>query len=80
MSIEKKKVNRGAGRRRGSELSWAKLDESDILLIRELLKERDRLFAEAHMLTHAKIADKFSVSKRTIEKIAHGESWLHVRG
>ena len=64
--------------KRGSELAWAKLDEADVALIRGLLAERDELRRRASQLTARAIAEKFGVTKRTIEKISEGETWSHV--
>jgi len=65
--------------KRGSELPWAILDESDVALIRGLLAERDELRRKASQLTAKAISEKFGVSQRTIEKISEGESWGHVQ-
>ena len=64
--------------KRGSELPWAKLDESDIPMIRQLIAERDRLKREAAQLTNARIAEKFGVHVRTIDRVSAGENWGHV--
>ena len=64
--------------KRGSELPWAKLDEDDVVLIRRLIVEREMLKAKARQLTNAKIAEKFAVHVRTIDKISTGETWGYV--
>ena len=63
---------------RGSRHYNSKLVESDILLIRELADHRKKLLSEAANITNKKIADKFGVSRHTIEKIIAVESWSHV--
>jgi len=64
--------------KRGSQLPHAKLTEDDVVLIRQLAEERDRLRAEASQLTNAKLAEKWGVHVRTIDKITAGEHWGHV--
>ena len=64
--------------KRGSELPWAKLNEDDVVLIRKLIVEREMLKAKARELTNAKIAEKFGVHVRTIDKISIGEIWGYV--
>ena len=64
--------------KRGSELPWAKLTEQDIQLIRELVEERERLKAQARALTNARIAEKFGVHVRTVDRVTAGETWGHV--
>ena len=65
--------------RRGSQLPWAKLDENDVRNIHALVEHRDDLKRQASELTNAKIADKYGVHARTIEKIVQGIQWTHVR-
>ena len=65
--------------RRGEDLPWSKLTADDVMLIRGLVEERDRLRKEASQLTNAKIADKFGVHRRTIENIVNGGGWRHVQ-
>ena len=64
--------------RRGSELPQSKLTEDDVVLIRGLVDEREKLKQQARQLTNAKIADKFGVSNRTIDRITAGEIWVYV--
>jgi len=64
--------------KRGSELPWAKLTEEDVSLIRELVRERDALKAQLRELTNAKIAEKFGVHVRTIDRVTTYEGWRHV--
>jgi hypothetical protein len=64
--------------KRGSELPHAKLTESDVLLIRSLVEHREHLKDQARMLTNQRIAEKFGVHQRTIDRITAGESWNHV--
>ena len=63
---------------RGSDLPQAKLDESDVLLIRQIVEERERTKQKLRHVTNAAIARKFGVHIRTIDRIATGESWGHV--
>lgn len=64
--------------RRGSRCKQSKLTEDDVQKIRALLRYRDSLLAEARTLRAADIAEKFGVSKKTIDKIAEYGSWVHV--
>lgn len=64
--------------KRGSQLSWAKLDESDVALIREMVAEREAMKAKLREVTNAKIAEKFGVHVRTIDRVTTGENWGHV--
>jgi hypothetical protein len=63
---------------RGSDLPWAKLCESDVMMIRELVAERNYHKRQASALTNAKIAEKFGVHVRTIDRVTSGENWGHV--
>lgn len=63
---------------RGSRHHMAKFTEDEIALILNLVNERDALKKAASELTNAKIAEKFEVHPRTIEKIISGETWAHV--
>lgn len=63
---------------RGSQLPQAKLDEAAVALIRQLIAERDELKRQASELTNAKLAEKFGVHVRSIDRISAGESWGHV--
>lgn len=53
----------------GSQNGRAKLDEHDILLIRELLVSK---------MPIRKIAEKFDVSSTTIFRINHKLTWAHI--
>lgn len=64
--------------KRGSQLSWAKLDESDVALIRGMVAEREAMKAKLREVTNAKIAEKFGVRVRTIDRVTTGENWGHV--
>lgn len=63
---------------RGSRLPHAKLTESDVSLIWQLIEHREQLKREAAQLTNAKIAEKFGVHVRTIDRVSAGENWTHV--
>ena len=64
--------------KRGSQLPWSKLNESDVKMIRDLVEARNKLKAELSELTNKKIAEKFEVHVRTIDRITAGEGWGHV--
>ena len=64
--------------KRGSALPQSKLSEDDIRLIFQLVADREELKRKAGELTNAKIAEKFGVHLRTIEKAVNGYSWGHV--
>ncbi len=64
--------------KRGEELPYSKLTNADILNIRELVEYRENLKKELSSLTNAKIAEKFDVHLRTIDKVTAGVSWWHV--
>ena len=63
---------------RGSQLPQAKISEEDAALIRSLIREREMLKRQAAALTNAKIAEKFGVHTRTIDRISAGFGWTHV--
>lgn len=64
--------------KRGSALPQSKIDESDVILIRQLIAERELLRRQASELTNAKLAEKFGVHVRSIDRISAGECWGHV--
>ena len=64
--------------KRGSELPWAKLDETRVAEILCLVAKRAVLLDKARALTNARLAKRFGVSVRTIDRITGGESWTHV--
>ena len=64
--------------KRGSDLPHAKLDESDVVLIRQIVAERERTKAQLKYVTNAALARKFGVHIHTIERVVTGESWGHV--
>ena len=53
---------------RGTELPHAKLDEDRVREIRE----------NRQGMTARQLAKQFGVHYRTVEKIRHGETWVHV--
>jgi len=59
-------------------LPHAKLTEDDVKMIRELMAEREYHRRQASHLTNAKIAEKYGVHQRTIDRISAGENWGHV--
>jgi hypothetical protein len=64
--------------KRGSQLPWAKLTEDDVALIRAMVDEREATKARLRDVTNAKIAEKFGVHVRTIDRVTTGEGWGHV--
>lgn len=64
--------------RGGSNNYNAKINEEDVLLIRELFAERCYLIKKAKQLTLSKIADKFGISYTSCYDIVSGKSWQHV--
>ena len=64
--------------KRGSELPWAKLTEEDVLLIRQLIAEREVMKARLREVTNAKIAEKFGVHQRTVDRVSSYENWRHL--
>lgn len=64
--------------RRGSDLPQAKLSEDDVRIIRQLIEQRDTYYAMARSLSNRKIAEKFDVHLRTIDRLSAGETWGHV--
>lgn len=67
-----KKIMRGSGHYR------AKLTEDDVRLILELKAERDRLIAEAKKITTKRLADKFGVHEKTVQRVFYRGGWGHV--
>ena len=65
---------------RGSQLPQAKLTESDVKEIHRMVQVREDYRMRARDLSNAKIAEKFGVHKRTVEKVIQGYSWSHVEG
>ena len=63
---------------RGSQLSHSKLNEDDVSTIRQLIAHRDSLRQQASNLTNKKLAEKYDVHCRTIDRISAGENWCHV--
>jgi len=63
---------------RGENHYKAKLSNCEVKWIKDLLAQREKLLKQARDLTNAKLAEKFEVSKRTIDKISEGYSWIHI--
>lgn len=70
--LNRLKANRGEG------CSASKLTNEDVLQIREIVEYRDKLKAELSTLTNKKIAEKFDVHYRTIDRITAFENWTHI--
>lgn len=64
--------------KRGMDLPHSKLTDDDVRLIRALIEERESHKKAAAQLTNKKIAEKFGVHFRTIDRISAGENWTHV--
>ena len=64
--------------KRGQDLPHAKLTDDDVKMIREMIEHREELKRQASELTAAKIAEKFGVHVRTIDRVSTGENWGHV--
>ena len=63
---------------RGSQLPWAKLTEADVVLIRQIVEEREDMKRQLRWMTNAALARKFGVHLRTIDRVVNGENWGHV--
>lgn len=64
--------------KRGEELPQSRLTDDDVRNIRALIKHRSDLLSQAKQLTNRRIAEKYGVHFRTIDRIASGETWGHV--
>jgi len=64
--------------KRGEDLPQSRLTDDDVRAIRQLISERSELLRQARELSNRKIAEKFGVHFRTIDRIATGETWGHV--
>lgn len=64
--------------KRGSELPHSKLNEDDVAKINALIEHREALKRQARELSNSKLAEKFDVHVRTIDRIGTGETWGHV--
>lgn len=64
--------------KRGEQLPHAKLTDADVRLLRECVVERERLRKQASELSNQKLAEKFDVHIRTIEKVLQRYTWFHV--
>lgn len=56
--------------RKGSKNNASKLDESDVLKIRKMLKETS--------LSQSEIAEHFNIKRKTVSDIKTGRTWAHV--
>lgn len=64
--------------KRGAALPQSKLTDDDVRLIRGLVERRNQLIQEARTLTNARIAEKFDVHQRTIDRVTSRAGWIHV--
>lgn len=76
--------NRAGHLPRGERHHSAKLTAHDARLVLGLIEEREALLAAgnraaARRITNARIAEKLEVHRRTIEKIAAGQTWALAR-
>lgn len=55
--------------------SRAKVDPSDVILIRRLIEEKRAIEAKLANLTYDKIGEKFDLSGHAVKQIASGRSW-----
>ena len=55
--------------------SARKLTTKDVELIRQLIEEREELKRKARELSASRIAEKFEVHPRTIERLTSGQYW-----
>lgn len=66
--------------RRGSELSWAKLTEADVRMIRRIHQEaRAEIRKVLSWGSEKALAEKFNVTEQTIHKALRYVTWRHVR-
>lgn len=54
----------------------AKLTTEDVSLIRELIAEKVQRRESYLELTNEKIAEKFDLTRRTVDRIENGETWI----
>jgi hypothetical protein len=64
--------------RRGSQLPWAKLTEADARYVLQCAAKRTLLRSQAALMSNTVLAQELGVSRRTIDKITEGHTWLHV--
>lgn len=64
--------------KRGDQLPHAKLTNDDVRNIRALIDHREELKRQASLLSNKRLAEKYNVHQRTIEKVSSGFSWSHV--
>ena len=61
---------------RGEQHHACKLTDDDVRLILSLVEDREELYRKAKALSNSILAEKFDVSRATIEKIAAGIRWV----
>jgi len=64
--------------KRGEDHYNARLTEEDVRWIRQLGAERSALLERARELSNMQLAEKFSVTRHTIERVLSRERWSHV--
>jgi hypothetical protein len=55
--------------------SRAKIDQSDLALIRSLLDEKEKIRKQCEALTYDAIGDKFGITGHAVRQIASRRSW-----
>jgi len=77
---QRRRLKRGRGRRRqiGEQHSQSKLTEEDVLMLRELYRERQRLMVEAGKVAPIKLAEKFDISVQQVYDICTYKYWNHL--
>ena len=64
--------------KRGESLPQSKLNNDDVLYIREIVKQRDELKERLKLMTNKHIAKQLGVHFRTIDRVTAFENWTHV--
>ena len=63
---------------RGSKLPQSKLNESVVVEILNVVDKRNQLKAQLAELTNSKLAERYKVHVRTIDRVTNFENWTHV--
>ena len=64
--------------KRGQDLPQSKLTDEAVLWIRRMVERRERLRAEANMISNAAMAKRLGVHVCTVERVTAGWGWGHV--
>ena len=65
-------------RAKGERQGLAKMTDEDVLLARELYRERTRMLQQASYLTVEALAKKFEISASAMRAILHYNTWKHL--